>query len=299
MNTIHLLRIPSIAAIFIVIMFRPVLAEQNWQNDIKIEPTTDDTIHIHVTDQDITTLTQPTLEINTTPKNSNLGQQFTYLLDWDLENVELNKTGPGWSVTNNLGYRIQIERGYLVNRSIELIACEHNHTAGVSSIISALFLPQPAYAGHGNTEHDTSRISRPFVETLTTPGPVELETVTGMEPAYCQMHYLIAPGIETAKNLPDDADMLNVSLFIEGTYQTQDSNTAVPFTITTDLAWGTVTDLAAGEAGLSLENQTNSVTIRRRLGALFNDVDFNEMSGKAQAKAVLRSLVKNVTITIK
>ena len=218
--------------------------------------------------------------------------QITYYLDWDWGQATSNASGQGWAVTNDLGYDIQVTNGYLVNRTIQLVACEHNHTASMSSALLNVILPQTALAGHGDTERDASQINTPFVESLATPMLLEVETVTGDEPAYCKTHYLLAPGIETATNLPVNTDMVGTTLLIEGQYKASGNNSFEPFTISTNLAWGTNANLD------TLHNSGNTnVVISRRLDTLFDNVDFDQMSTAEQAQAVLRSITNSTEVT--
>lgn len=219
-----------------------------------------------------------------------LPAQITYTLDWDWGKA--SPGGAGWRVTNNLGYHIRVEQGYLVTRSVELIACELDHS--LSQIIFDA-LPQPAYAGHGVTGHDLSRISVPQVESLTAPTAVTVVSTFGSEPAYCQAHYLLAPAIETASNLPGQTDMLDVTLFIRGTYTAPTGHPPTPFTITTQLAWGALVDLPQA---VPTPRQAMQITIRRNLGSMFDNLDFSRMSEAEQAQTILRSLVASTQIEV-
>lgn len=223
----------------------------------------------------------------------------TYILAWEWGAALPAGNGEGWSVTNNLGYMIHAQRGYLVNRSLELIPCEHDDSP--AERVLNRFAPQPAQAGHGATEHDSTRISAPFIESLAQPSTIELETTFGDETAYCQAHYLVAPGIETARNLPSEVNLLDKSLLIEGVYTAPVGDTPIPFTIITNLAWGTVTKLTAVDSQLAVleaASQPQQIIIRRNLGGMFDNLDFEAMSPVEQSKTILRSLTASTRIIV-
>ena len=227
--------------------------------------------------------------------------EVSYILDWAWGEALPAEGGRGWSVTNNLGYTIQVQRGYLVNRSVELIPCEYE--GSLVEIFLDRLASQPVQAGHGDAEHDSTRISTPFIESFAQPSTSELETVFGYEPTYCQAHYLIAPGIETARNLPTEVNLLDKSLLIEGNYTTPHSDTAVPFTVSTGLAWGIVTNLNNIKTGfqpaiIEAGNQSRQIIIRRNLEGMFDNLDFQRMTPDEQAQSILRSLTASTQILV-
>ncbi|MCB0167190.1 MAG: hypothetical protein KDI79_23375, partial [Anaerolineae bacterium] len=224
---------------------------------------------------------------------------ITYELDWDWGDAVL--TSDGWFVTNDRGFQIHVQRGYLVNRSLELIECTGSDATGesITGRLRQTLAAQPAYAGHGGV-HDTSRITAPLVESLTKPVAQAVETILVTAPNYCQLHYLVAPGIETARYLPHDVEMMGVTLWLEGDYLAPGTSTSVPFTIQTHLAWGEAVELmtSASESldTLQRDNVALQITVRRDLASLFDGVDFEAMSDIEQAKTVLRSLTQNTDV---
>lgn len=227
--------------------------------------------------------------------------QITYRLEWEWGQAQ--PTEQGWTVTNDLGYEVQVNRGYLVAYSAELIGCE-------PSVLDTAWLfdylgPQPAYAGHGADPNET-RLTASYIEDLRRPVAVTVETVTVTPHSYCQAHYLIGPAGDSAtQNLPQDVNMIGQSLFIAGAYIAPGAERAVSFTLQTRFPDGVIRDLSAVETNqpTQLKVTTNSkaitVAIRRDLGTMFNGVDFEQMSESEQARAILRSLTDatNVVIT--
>jgi hypothetical protein len=229
--------------------------------------------------------------------------EITYYLDWTQDWVRPNEDGQGWSVINDLGYHVTVERGYLVTGSVQLVPCPQPDQGGAASWVIDRLLPSTAYAGHGG-ERDESKSTLPYVESLTEPTQVKLETVSVPQDAlYCQAHYLVAYGVEAAKNLPAKPDMIGTSLLVEGVVRASETGPARPFSIKTELAWGTITDLrpTAGPADhlrLTTDHDPVTVTLRRDLGTLFDGVDFDRMTEIEQAKAILRSVTNQTRVFV-
>jgi hypothetical protein len=229
--------------------------------------------------------------------------EITYDLDWTQDRIMPNASGQGWSVINDLGYHVTVERGYLVTGSVQLIPCSQPDQGGTASWLIDWLLLAPAHAGHGG-ERDESKSTLPYVETLTKPTAVNLETVSvPQEALYCQAHYLVAYGVESAKNLPSEPDMIGTSLLVEGLVQASETGPARPFSIKTELVWGTITDLRAtvepaDHLRLTTDGDAVTVILRRDLGALFDGVDFDRMPEIEQAKAVLRSVTNHTQVFV-
>ena len=144
-----------------------------------------------------------------------------------------------------------------MNYTLQLVECDdHTHADGETSWLSDLLLPSTAYAGHGD-DRDPSLVDQPIVERLTAvPTDFVFGEVTAPTINYCQGHYLVARAYDTAQNLPEDVDMLGVSLYLSGTFLAPASDSPQAFTIQTDLANGTLTDLV-------YNGYTSHVAIRR------------------------------------
>lgn len=211
----------------------------------------------------------------------------------------IDTPGPGWEVTNNLGYRVQVEGGGVVFYSAELVACEDEHAATVwqrlGDLLGEMTGPTTAYAGHGDGE-SPAEVMPVLVESLSKPVTAELGIVQVSEPAWCQGHYLVARATEGA--------MAGRSLTVAGTVTGPDG-AATPFAIDTALAWGTLADLQtpyANDTSTQLHGEIGSETlqivVRRELDTLFDGVDFAEMDATAQAKAVLRNLTGGTAVLV-
>lgn len=231
------------------------------------------------------------------------GTEILYTLNWRWGKAIPQADHGGWTVTNKLGYRIRVRRGYLVTGGVQLVHCQANAKDQALSQFMRWLYPEPVYAGHGG-EQDESRSAGPYVESLAQPDPITLERVLIPQGAtYCQVHYLVAPGLETAKGAPAEINMAGTSLYIEGDYYSSGQETAQPFTIKTELAWGAISNMlpVAGERAvtrLQISNKRAIISFRRDLGTLFDEVDFDHMSETDQARAVLRSLTRQTQVFV-
>ncbi|MBX3051741.1 MAG: hypothetical protein KF753_09725 [Caldilineaceae bacterium] len=111
-----------------------------------------------------------------------------YTAAWDWGNA-IDTPGPGWEVTNNLGYRVQVESGAVVFYSAELLACAHEHSETLwqrlGNLLGESLAIPAAFAGHGDTD-SPAEVMPIFVESVAEPVTTELGSVQVNEPAYCQ-----------------------------------------------------------------------------------------------------------------
>ena len=230
--------------------------------------------------------------------------RLTYQFDWAWGKAQPDATGTGWQVSNNLGYQIHVQQGYLVLASAELIACahDHSHAATATSLVQQLFGAPVAYAGHTSTHHDASWLTAAQVEALSNPAGLTVPSALGNEPAYCQIHYLVADVTQSAPRLFGRVNMLGKSLYITGDYQAPGSNQRIPFVIQSKLAWGALLDLtlSANATVQTLDSTIRRtsgprVVIRRNLGTMFDQIDFAKMSATTQGRTVLRNPTKSAT----
>lgn len=208
---------------------------------------------------------------------------ISYLADWEWGSAEPVPDG-GWTVENNLGYRVQVRDGYVLSYSAVLNQCQHQHRL-IDWLLSKLLTPT-AQAGH-STNADPAQTRVSLTESLAAPTASEWGTVTVNEPAYCRGHYL------TAVNGTES------SLYIEGRYQR--GGDAQPFMLNTAQAWGALDDLSSVD-GASVHVQPGSEPIRvrviRPLDTLFDDADFAAMDADTFARTVLRHLAEDTRFEV-
>ena len=251
-------------------------------------------------------------------------RNLLYKLDWQWGRARPQPKGQGWFVTNNLGYRVMVHRGYLTTHSLELIPCDpatatlpprffrfFNHWGNRLQLFAAL-LPerqdlnplqsQPAFAGHGPLTYNPSRMVMPYVESLVQPAAIQRKPHSVPKAVYCKAHYLIARATGAVQNQPDNRGMDDLSLWIEGEYTAPNATVTNPFVLKTSIAWGSIMDAIASPGTsdratkivLTSGKSMTRVTLRRNLGSMFDGVDFENMSESERARAILRSLARSV-----
>ena len=223
--------------------------------------------------------------------------RYTAAWEWG---EAIDTPGPGWQMTNDLGYRVQVEAGAVVFYSAEVLACEHEHSETLWQRLGDLLgnsLTTPAaYAGHGDTDNP-AEVMPVLIESLAEPATTELGSVQATEPAYCQGHYLVARAVE--------GEMAGRSLTVSGTVNGPDG-IAQPFAIDTSLAWGTIAEFqllyASGEESSDIHGEigtdTLEIVVGRSLETLFDGVNFGGMDETEQAKMILRNLTNGTAFVI-
>jgi len=237
-------------------------------------------------------------EADTPPPHS-----VSYVLEWKRSKMEQAPDGAGWEVTNDLGYRVQVTRGYLVTRSLELIPCNPVPPAvSLLERIGDLLGPRPAYAGHSAIA-DPSATKTATVESLLNPRSHAVATLYPGAQKYCQAHYLIARADPAATGLPSEVDMVDQSLRLEGRFQRPGESQETPFTVVTAVANGKLFDLPRnqGQEGgaLNTGGESATVVVRRDLDTIFDHVDFANMPDKRIGREVLQNLINSAEIEVR
>ena len=230
----------------------------------------------------------------------------SYRLEWDQEGVVPHSGGAGWQTTNDRGYRVHLERGYLVNYSMELVECPKEALESGTDPLWAWFPVQTAWAGHMPTTPNPAAIHTPHIEALHAPVDFEVGSMLLAAQRYCRIHYLVARANRSAVGLPEDVDMVERSLWVRGTYQGAAAATAQPFELATSAANATLTDLFPpgrfGSQGAAIVVDTGKedarVVIHRRLKPLFDGVDFDTMPPARIERQVLQNLINQTEITV-
>jgi len=222
---------------------------------------------------------------------------ISYQLDWDLNGAEL--TSDGWQITTDLGYEVVIHEGYITSFNASLISCSHSH--GLFGWLVEMLSPGEVQAGHGGTDDEPSIVNASVVESLTAPSSTVMGTVHVTEPNYCNGFYVLGQAHDLAANLPDDFDMTGNSLYIRGEYIANDG-TATPFTVTTNVGWGTQDDLTLPQSDRNIHvavgNEAITISIQRSLATLFDGIDFETADEITLSHSLLRNLTDNTCFIV-
>ena len=211
----------------------------------------------------------------------------TYALAWDTSGTTPLPGEAGWAVTTDLGYRVEVTRGYLTSYSLFLGSCPEASL----QVWPSLGLVGTAHAGH-SVLGDASTLLTPWVESLTAPQDTTLAPVTFPEARYCEASYLVARADGKTLNLPQDAELKNVSLLLEGRYLAPGAAAPTPFSYKTTLSHG-----ANAEISLTGEGSSARITAHRRLAHLFDGIDLSTESEGRVLRAVLARLIEDTTFS--
>lgn len=234
--------------------------------------------------------------------------EVRYVLDWDDTGLDVAADGT-WSVTNDLGHRVHITRGWLTSYNVSLVPCwliEGTERAArrdgpLDALGRALWalLGGVAHAGHDD-EPDPSLYATPHVEPLVGRAPLALPPVTGV-PAetYCKVFYLVARADADAVGAPAEVPFDRVTLHLEGTWRPPGGEPA-PFALVTDLNIGRnlglyapgTADAEGADLRLDPAESGLTVTIHRRPAGWFDGLDFAATTDDTRrARALMPNLV--------
>ncbi|MEZ4453171.1 MAG: hypothetical protein R3B09_27160 [Nannocystaceae bacterium] len=210
--------------------------------------------------------------------------------------------GGGWTTVNDLGITVEVRRGYLVAFSAALSPCTPA-SAGASApaptlperLLSAVAAPSSAWAGHTGIA-DPSQVEPIVIEDLGAPVDLRLGEQSFSAARYCWIHYLAAHATDAATGLPEDLDLVGVTLYLEGTYSVAEGS-AEEFTASIGAASGSLVELDGARIDGS-EGPSAHVVVTRDLGRAFDGVDLGAVDSEALARAVLGNLVGAADLAI-
>jgi hypothetical protein len=191
-------------------------------------------------------------------------EPVSYLLSWEWGDVARHPDG-SWSVTNDLGYEVEVLDGYVVSYEATAIGCSSQ--AGWFESVLDVFVPGVAWAGHAGSSEET--VVAEVVESLTDPVSRSLGVGWTTTADYCEAHLAFGTSDPSATTL-------FLSLVVDGSRSIE---------VATELSWGTLGTLT-GEAGAD----EFAVEIVRDLSSMFDGIDFDEADAPAIGTAVLRAL---------
>ena len=230
----------------------------------------------------------------------------SYRLEWSSQGTVAEPNGNGWQTTNDRGYRVHVEHGYLADYSMELVECPKEARELDIDSFSAWLPVRAAWAGHMPTTPNPAAIHTPHIEALHAPTDFNVGSMQLAPQRYCRVHYLIARANRSAVGLPDDVDMVERSLYVRGTAQGAAATEPHPFELATSAANAVLTELfppgrfgAQGAAIIVDTGRENArVVIHRQLKSLFDGVDFDTMTPARIERQVLQNIIDHTEIAV-
>lgn len=220
-------------------------------------------------------------------------------LTWDRSGVVDDASGSGWSVENDLGYRVHVTSGWILDHSVSLGPCEIPKTDGGAAWLPLRF---GIRAAHAHDDADASAIEMMHAEDLTRLDDAGPWPSVFPKTRYCRAHWLVARAT-TPSDAPAGVDLGQTSVRVAGTWERDGE--AHDFAI--DTWWpqghlqdlGDVTDPAEiAAARADGEARWAWITVRRRLGVLFDGIDFAVDSDDQVAGTLVDNLVSSAEMRV-
>jgi hypothetical protein len=227
-----------------------------------------------------------------------------YRYEWDLEGVSLADDGASWTVVTDLGYEVTVHESYFVSASVQLTQCVEEEGI-LGRVWSTLFGIPSARAGH-SSEYNPAAVTLGIVERLNQLTNVDAGTTTELTERFCSVHYLVAAGDKETRALPDAIQMVDRSLYVQGTWKAPDSDVVVPFTVDSALGWGALTELyppgSYKTPGAQFEVEPVDagvlVVVRRRAQVMFDGVDFASDGENVLPTRILSAMFAGIEIGV-
>ena len=163
-----------------------------------------------------------------------------YIFAWDLDGIERQGNG-NWSVTNDLGYRLDVEEAYLVTYQASLVPAMKMGNQRISPPwYERIFEHHHAHGPRGSWGPRRPVCSAILVRRIhddfghRDPYTVELKANT----RYCDVHYLVSQADFGTENLPLEPELDSVSLILRGSWSHPEIGTMNPITVNVDIAYG-------------------------------------------------------------
>jgi hypothetical protein len=217
----------------------------------------------------------------------------TWDLVWDREGVEWRRDG--WSVVTNLGYRVDVTTGWLVNYSVSLGSCDSAATS------RRPFFDLGIRNALAHATDDPSTLTMQHAENLARPEDSTWWSTAFPAQRYCRAHWLVARAT-AAVDAPPEAMLPERSLQLQGAWSRGTKSGLIDI----DTWWprGTLRDLSAitPTSELAHASEANepasvvSIRVERTLRTLFDGIDFETESAAVIADAVLVNVTARATM---
>lgn len=224
-----------------------------------------------------------------------------YELGWQKEGIVQAADG-GWSVTSDLGYEVQLDEGYLVSYSAQLVPCENDDPLLCRATLPSFLSTKLAHAGHSTGTADPSAIETAVVESLSSPVTLQFGAALAQPQRYCTLHYLAARADQDSQNLPSQPDLIGSSIYLKGSYRAPGQEDRTPFEVSSDSAYGIISPLTLSEESEPtwLHSGTTSayVLLERALDRMFDGIELSTTLDRNLPALVLKNLVSHSRLTL-
>lgn len=231
--------------------------------------------------------------------------EVAWILDWEAGQASFDEETGSWEVTNDLGYAIHLESGWVASYAVSLTPCagalpgslqlESGRRSRASLAIGdTLARPQ---GGHPGDTDPSAWVFELFERTHEPePIPTFADPLAIEGDVYCGGHYVIAPSLAAEQAAiqdgDDDPELVAASLFMRGSWIEPGGSEPVPFSLRDEQAYGKLHDIAESFeiAPTATPGELMEVRLVRHVDAIFDGVDFATMSDADASWQVLRNL---------
>jgi len=204
-------------------------------------------------------------------------------------------SGNSRTFTNSEGVQITLTQAYLTIWSVRLDSeCSDISFSAWLEAFGNVLLP----TAQAHTDTTPTQLGVPNVLSLLNPDLAEipLGNVTPPPDQYCGLTVELLKADDDAVGLPEEIDMVNRLLYLEGSYLSPGSNTAVPFILDTGKAAVPRKVLLSAPLSLSADNRTANLTLGIEYDRWFNGIDFNDLQSETQLNLLLNNLTEAIVL---
>lgn len=209
-------------------------------------------------------------------------------LAWDPAGA---KVADGHAVfATDTGYEVDLDSLALTTYSVELMPCQPLPPPKKA----ALSLIGTAWAGH-EAGHPVTRTNTAGFEAPLSKGLLTMDKIPVPDVAYCGAHYLIGRLLDAPPGM-DPADTVGFSLRAHGRYHKAGEGAWTELTLDTPVAHGILVNFPDSAKGARFKDG-DVLVMTRKLGPMFNGVDFQAMDQQAVVRQILRQVVSGTVVS--
>jgi hypothetical protein len=224
---------------------------------------------------------QTTQETGTIEQEGLLISSAEYQLDW----VEEHTVSETLILENDLGFQIEIQKGYLSSYSVRIYPCSTTSARFVFPIGTA-------WAGHSDILVPGNWV-QPWVENILNLETIQREKIFEEHPV-CSVVYTIARADGSSGNLPTDIDLNNLSISLEGTWvkDGQEGTFLWTSSLPAERVFSLDDCISEGTTGTGIR-----VQLTRNISTAFDEIDFATVDDQVGALQVMTNLVQDSQLT--
>lgn len=192
------------------------------------------------------------------------------------------------------GTEIVLSKAYLVLWSVELETnCATNQFVDILQTLGGFFIS----SAEAHSDEAPNLFSEPHVINIL--GNEQTHPLGKMNPSantYCGVSVEMFNADDDANDLPSDVDMINKSLYLEGTYQLAGSDTAQSFQVSTGKSLQTAKRLFSPALLLNSENLSSELTVKIIYDRWFDGVDISRITEDTYLNMLLNNVSSSIAL---